>query len=183
MCFALERVDQTGRRAFFIARMRATCRHRAAGASLRTVLATIGESPSHPTRAFRRLGPWGASRRTLPSANAGHSDWRSPAPTVFRCGSSASEVVRFAATLATELRAAMRRIEDPSRRSETRYVLRTYATRSGAVFGTNDRLTGSHRLSSLSSLSIAVVKALRPAQGLVKARATLDTGIPEAEAA
>jgi hypothetical protein len=96
--------------------------------------------------------PRSASRRTLPSANAGHSDWRSPGPTVFRCGSPASKVVRFAATVATELRAAMRPIEGPSRRSATRYALRTYAIGRGAGFGTNDRWTGSHRLSSLSSL-------------------------------
>jgi hypothetical protein len=50
----------------------------------------------------------------------------------------------------------MRPIEDLGRRSETRYVLRTYAIRRGAVFGTNDRWTGSRGLSSLSSLSIAV---------------------------
>jgi hypothetical protein len=42
MSCALERVDQAGRRAFLIARMWATCRHRAAGASLRTVLAAPG---------------------------------------------------------------------------------------------------------------------------------------------
>jgi hypothetical protein len=69
MCYALERVDGWPAR-FFIARMRASCRHRAAGASLRTVLATIRESPSNPTRAFRRLGPGARSRRTLPSVNA-----------------------------------------------------------------------------------------------------------------
>src|ERR1700687_1790440 len=140
MCYALERVGQAGRRAFSIARMRASCRHRAVGSDC-------------SARCWRRFG----NRLLTQHERSGDSALgREPANAAVgeRCVTQTgvprdrrSFVLKFCVrgrAIRIDYRdgtSAIRPIEDLGRRSETRHALRTYAIRRGAVFGTYDSLT------------------------------------------
>src|SRR2546430_11220677 len=96
-----------------VARMRAMCRHQAAGAALAAVLVTIRESSFNPTRAMSPTRTWDRE----PSNAAVGERWSLGQAFPGTDGLSSEVPRHWPHAIVTELRAAMRAIEIPDRRS------------------------------------------------------------------